>query len=477
MDIEHFPVQPVLLVDDEAQFLSTAAYILKGEGITHVKTCEDSRDVLPLLRRQESSAIVLDLTMPHISGTQLLPQIQAEFPGTPVIILTAVNEVDTAVKCMKEGALDYLVKPVDWERLTTAVLRALKFNELNLQNRRLKDSILTDQLGHPGAFGGVITRDRQMHAVFKYMEAIAETFLPVLITGETGVGKELLAKALHTLSKRTGSLVTVNTAGLDDTLFSDTLFGHIKGSFTGADADRKGMIEAAANGTLFLDELGDLSVPSQVKLLRLLQDGQYYPLGADTPRFTNARFVVATNVNLEEAVAKGAFRKDLYFRLRSHLVKVPPLRKRVEDIPLLLEHFLEDAGHKLKKKIPTYPPQLITLLATYAFPGNVRELQTMVFDAVARHQGGILALNSFKEIIGTHFPGSDTVSSPVEELEKLTEKLTGIFEGNFPKLKEVERQLVAEALRLADNNQGIAASLLGITRNALHKRLARGLLA
>ncbi|MCP4217045.1 MAG: sigma-54-dependent Fis family transcriptional regulator [bacterium] len=473
MNTGPFPRHPVLLVDDEPQFLVTADFVLKGEGITHVITCQDSRDVLPLLRKQESSAIVLDLTMPHISGTRLLPQIQAEFPGTPVIILTAVDDVDTAVKCMKEGALDYLVKPVDSDRLTTAVLRALKFNELNVQNRRLKDSILSDELGRPEAFEEIITRDRQMHTVFKYMEAIGETFLPVLITGETGVGKELLAKAIHTLGKRTGRLVTVNAAGLDDTLFSDTLFGHKKGSFTGADGDRKGMIEAAANGTLFLDELGDLSIPSQVKLLRVLQEGQYYPLGADTPRVTNARFVVATHVNLEEAVAKGTFRKDLYFRLRSHRVKVPPLRKRVEDIPLLLEHFLADAGDKLKRKIPIYPPQLITLLSTYAFPGNVRELQTMVFDAVARHQGGVLAMNSFKEIIGTHFPAGDTASSPVEEIIKPTR----LFEGNFPKLKEVERQLVAEALRLADNNQGIAASLLGITRNALNKRLARGLLA
>ncbi|MCP5104299.1 MAG: sigma-54-dependent Fis family transcriptional regulator, partial [bacterium] len=411
MNPEPFPKHPVLLVDDEPQFLSTAGFILKGEGITHVMACDDSRDVLPLLREQKCSAVVLDLTMPHISGTQLLPQLLAEFPGTPVIIITAVNDVETAVKCMKKGALDYLVKPVDSDRLTTAILCALKFNELNDQNRRLKDSILSDKMGHPEAFAGLVTLDRQMHAIFKYMEAVAETFLPVLITGETGVGKELLAKAIHTLSKRPGQLVAINTAGLDDTLFSDTLFGHKKGGFTGANANRKGMIEAAANGTLFLDELGDLSIPSQVKLLRLLQEGQYYPLGADSPKFTNARFLAATNVNLEEAAAKGTFRKDLYFRLRSHRVKVPPLRERVEDIPLLFDHFLEEAGHKLKKKIPAYPPQLITLLTTYAFPGNVRELQTMAFDAVARHQGGVLSMNSFKEIIGTPFPGNDTGSS------------------------------------------------------------------
>ncbi len=464
-----FPRYPVLLVDDEKQFLSTAGFILKGEGITHVVTCDDSRQVLPRLHGEEFSAVVLDLTMPHLSGTELLPQILVEFPGMPVIVLTAVNEVDTAVGCMKNGALDYLVKPVDSQRLTTAVRRAVKFGELDHQNRRLKASIFADTPADPGAFSAIVTQDRHMFAVFKYMEAIAGTFLPVLITGETGVGKELLAKAVHTLSGRPGQMVTVNTAGLDDTLFSDTLFGHKKGSFTGAGADRKGMIETAAGGTLFLDEMGDLSIPSQVKLLRLLQDGQYYPLGADTPRFSDARFVAATNVNLEEAVFKGTFRKDLYFRLRSHQVKVPPLRERLEDIPLLFNFFLEDACERLKKKVSSYPPQLFTLLSTYAFPGNVRELQTMVFDAVARHQAGVLSMKSFKEITGTPFPGEKTGSLP----EGVIENLTRIFNGNFPKLKEVEQLLVTEALRLAGNNQGIAASMLGITRNALNKRLIR----
>jgi DNA-binding NtrC family response regulator len=458
-----------MLVDDEEQFLAAAAFLLKGEGITHTVTCADPRQVLPTLREQEFSLVLLDLTMPHIRGEELLEQVNNEFPGIPVTILTAVNEVETAVLCMKTGAFDYLVKPVRSDNLLAAVLRALRFREVDAENRRLKNSILADRLSHPDAFSEIVTRNPQMQQIFKYIEAVAGTFLPMLIVGETGVGKELLARAAHRLSGRSGDLVTVNAAGLDDTLFSDTLFGHKKGSFTGASDDRKGMVETAAGGTLFLDEIGDLSIASQVKLLRLLHEGQYFPLGSDSPKTTDARFIFATNIDLEAAVNDGSFRKDLFFRLRSHLVKVPPLKERPEDIPLLFNHFLDKAARQLNKKVPTFPPELLTLLPTYTFPGNVRELETMVFDAVARHQKGVLSMNSFKEIIGS----GSLEKAPEVAAGKELDLLKTIFNGRFPALKEVEQLLISEALRLANNNQGIAASLLGISRNALNKRLTR----
>jgi two-component system response regulator HydG len=465
-----YPVYPVLLVDDEEQFLSSAGFILKGAGITNIVPCSDSRQVMPLVRERVFSVIVLDLSMPYIPGTQLLPEIVENAPDTPVIIITAVNEVETAVQCMKEGALDYLVKPVQSDAFINAVNRALKFHEIDAENSRLKKYVLSDELTRPDAFAGIITESKQMHGIFKYIEAAAETALPVLITGETGVGKESLAKAIHTLSNRGGSFVPVNAAGLDDTLFSDTLFGHKKGSFTGAAADRKGMIEAAAGGTLFLDEIGDLSIPSQVKLLRLLQDGTYYPLGSDSQKKTDARFIFATNINLEEAISKGLFRKDLYYRLRSHRIRVPALRERPEDIPRLFTYFLEQAAKTLNKNVPSFPSQVLTLLAGYSFPGNIRELQTMVFDAAARHQKGILSMKSFKDIIGSEpvFPDEKESLSRIEATD-----LINLFNGRFPRLKEVEQVLISEALKIAANNQGIAASLLGISRNALNKRLVR----
>ncbi|NIT54367.1 MAG: sigma-54-dependent Fis family transcriptional regulator, partial [candidate division Zixibacteria bacterium] len=235
-----------------------------------------------------------DMYMPHIPGWEILPTIISDFPAVPVIILTAMNEVNMAVESMKRGAFDYIVKPVDDERLVGTVRKAIELNHIKSENRRLREYLLTDKLSHPEAFSHIITENSQMRSIFQYCEAIASSPQPVLVTGETGVGKELVAEALHKLSQRSGEFVPVNVAGVDDQLFSDTLFGHTKGAYTGADRDRKGMIEQANDGTLFLDEIGDLAMESQVKLLRLLQERKYYPIGSDVPRTCDCRVVVAT---------------------------------------------------------------------------------------------------------------------------------------------------------------------------------------
>ena len=239
-----------------------------------------------------------------------------------------------------------------------------------------------------------------MFAIFRYLEAIAPSPQPVLITGETGTGKELVAQALHRLSARPGEFVAVNVAGLDDAMFSDTLFGHTRGAFTGADGARDGLITSTAEGTLFLDEIGDLTVASQVKLLRLLQDGTFYPLGADRPRRSRARIICATNCDVAQGVSAGTFRKDLYYRLRTHHLNLPPLRARTGDLPLLVQHVVDKAAQVLGKAAPTVPLALYQLLNAYPFPGNVRELEGLLFDAVARHQGTTLSLQSIKEAIG-----------------------------------------------------------------------------
>jgi two-component system, NtrC family, nitrogen regulation response regulator GlnG len=317
------------------------------------------------------------------------------------------------------------------------------------------------------AFADIITQDRAMFALFGYLETIAPSPQPVLITGETGTGKELVAAALHRISRRPGQLVAVNVAGLDDTLFSDTLFGHARGAYTGADRLRDGLITAAAGGTLFLDEIGDLTTPSQVKLLRLVQDGTYYPLGADRPRQSCTRIVVATNCDLGQCVAAGAFRKDLYFRLRTHQLQLPPLRQRHNDIPLLLKHFIAEASRVLGKPAPGIPGSLPALLETYDFPGNLRELQSMVFDAVARHQEGPLSLESFKEAIG------GKTSLLRDSQQNSTTAFTGLFPDRLPTLREAEEALTNEAMARAGGNQRIAACILGISRQALNKRLGR----
>lgn len=460
---------PILLVDDEPQLLRSASVLLRSSGVKHVVTLDDSREVMPLMNEQDVGVVVLDLAMPHITGQELLGQIAAGYPDVPIILMTATNDLDTAVQCMQGGAIDYLVKPVEKNRFVSSVTRALEIRNLREEVLSLKEHLLTEKLDQRDAFTPVVTQSKAMHAIFRYVEAIAPSRQPVLITGETGTGKELLARSVHTVSRGQGELVAVNVAGLDDTMFSDTLFGHTKGAFTGADQARSGLITQASDGTLFLDEIGDLAIPSQVKLLRLLQEGTYYPLGADNPRQSSARVIVATNLDIVERVNAGAFRKDLYYRLRAHHLHVPPLRERQEDLPLLINHFLENAAQVLSKPTPTPPMELYRLLKTYAFPGNVRELEAMIFDAVAQHQGGVLSLKTFKSIAFDRRNGPDDASQASAPLENLP----SLFPDCLPTLKEAEQALITEALQRADGNQGIAAGMLGLTRQALNKRLTR----
>jgi DNA-binding NtrC family response regulator len=321
-------------------------------------------------------------------------------------------------------------------------------------------------LEHPDAFARIVTRNPEMRLLFQYLESIAPTHLPVLVTGETGVGKELIAEAIHNLSGCQGKLVTVNVAGVDDDLFSDTLFGHKRGGFTGADRDRSGLIEMAAGGTLFLDEIGDLALGSQVKLLRLLQEGKYYPIGSDTVKLTDARFIVATNQDLNLMQQKGLFRKDLYYRLRAHNVVIPPLRHRRDDIPLLVEHFLERAAAILGKKRPTPPRELLPLLENLPFAGNIRELEGIILDLVSRHKSGVLSIAPIR--------GRMSAPPVLEDLSQTDESPHSlVFSEQMPTMKEAERLVIEEALKRCSGIQTLAAQMLGMSRRALNNRVGK----
>lgn len=461
--------EKVLLVDDEQSILLTSGTLLRGAGIREISTINDSRKVLPFLASENIDVIVLDLFMPYLSGKELLAEISQEYPHIPILVMTAADELDTAVECMKAGAFDYLVKPVERMRFVSSVKKAIEFCRLKNQVNNLKEQFLHKILQHPTAFSAILTVSEKMTTIFQYVEVVAQSIEPVLITGETGVGKELVARAVHGASGLSGKFVPVNVAGLDDTMFTDTLFGHRKGAFTGADQPREGMVSQAAGGTIFLDEIGDLKEISQVKLLRLLQEREYHAIGSDVPKKSTARIVAASNKSLRDMVAGGCFRKDLYYRLCTHHVEIPPLRERTEDIPILLECFLKKAALSLGKKKPVLPPQAVPLLANYFFPGNVRELEAMVHDAVARHRSGVLSLESFKRCMKDGLeldprPSCDTSPGGCMPSDIL---------ASLPTLKEAETFLVREALRRSEGNQGIAASLLGITRTALNKRLKR----
>jgi DNA-binding NtrC family response regulator len=465
-----YPQFPVIMVDDEAQAINSFEMALRSANMNNFIRCHDSRDVMPLLSSQEIEVMLLDLRMPHISGEELLPMVTADYPEIPVVIITGANDVDTAVKCMQHGAFDYMVKPVEKSRLIGGVKRAVELRELQRENQLLKAHVLSDKLEKPEAFSEIITISTAMRSIFQYIEAIANSPRPVLITGETGVGKELVARAVHTCSNRLGAFVPVNVAGLDDNVFADTLFGHKKGAFTDAREARRGLIEQAAAGTLFLDEIGDLSTASQVKLLRLLQDGEFFPLGSDVAKRSDARIVVATNQNLDALQSSGKFRKDLYFRLGDHHIHIPPLRERREDLPVLLEHFLEKASKTLGKKKPTPPEELVTLLSTYSFPGNIRELESMIFDAVSSHMSGKLAMAVFKTHISKKHP-----ASKIEFRGELSPEKSGLiaFTEQLPTLKQAEKLLIDEAMKRSNGNQSIAALSLGISRQALNKRLIK----
>jgi len=463
------PINPILIVDDELSILLAIDTTLQLSGFNNIITCQDSREVNHILQNKIVELILLDLNMPHVDGETLLDQIHQEYPDIPVIIVTGVVDVDTAVHCMKVGAFDYIVKPVEEGRLLATVNRALDFLELKRENLALKQRILKEDLENPEAFKDIITKDKKMFSIFQYIESIAGSSQPVLIQGETGVGKELIARAVHRLSRPKGNFVAVNVAGLDDNVFSDTLFGHVKGAFTGADRDRSGLIEKASSGTLFLDEIGDLSSSSQVKLLRLLQEREYFPLGLDEPRKTNARIVASTLADLKSLEHAGKFRKDLNYRLSIHQIHMPPLKERKQDIRLLTDHFLKLAAAELGKKPPTPPEELYTLLSTYCFPGNIRELQSMVFDAVSRHKSKVLSMDVFK----AHIHREQESRNPRKIVKDPENSYPIAITGDFPTIKEVTLWLISEAMNRSDGNQSIAAGMLGISQQALSKRLKK----
>jgi DNA-binding NtrC family response regulator len=452
---------PIFLVDDEEPLLDSLSMTLLAAGFEYVETFTDGRAVLDRLPDVRCALLLLDLFMPgKVSGEEILDRFRSEAPHVPVVVVTGVDDTLTAVRCMKAGAFDYLVKPVEKALLLATVQRALEHARLLRQNIHLRDKLLSECLDQPEAFSGIITENRRMQAIFRYMEVIAPSAEPVLITGETGTGKDLTAKALHRLSGRSGPFVAVNVAGLDDSIFADTLFGHVKGAFTDAGQNRRGMVGQAADGTLFLDEIGDLSLVSQVKLLKLIQDQEYLPLGAERPCRSRARIVAATNQDLEAAELKGLFRKDLFYRINTYHVHLPPLRERGRDVLLLAEHYLRQARANLKVPCGRINPLLADRLLSHPFPGNVRELRSLIFNTMA--QGGLQELERNMAAL---------IRTPVRHADAPASETDILFPDPLPTMDRAAQELVQEALRRSGGNQAAAARMLGISRQAMHQRL------
>jgi DNA-binding NtrC family response regulator len=461
------PRYPLLLVDDEDSWLQSFRATLRSQGIDNVVLLSDGTKTMETLAQRQFCAVAVDLMMPGVSGEELIPQIVEEHPELPVLVISGLNEIKAVVNCIRKGAFDFIVKTEDRNTLIAGVRHAIEIFELRQENKSLQQRFFKDSPDRPELFSEIVTAHKDMISIFKYIEAIAETSRPVLVTGESGVGKELVARAVHNASGRKGDFVPVNVAGLDDNVFSDTLFGHKKGAFTGASEARVGLVEKAKNGTLFLDEIGDLSPASQTKLLRLLQEHEFMPLGSDMAKRSSARIITATHQSFKAMQEQGKFRKDLFFRLRGHMLNIPPLRERRGDLPLLISHFLNEVQAETSSEVEADVHELSAFLDSYPFPGNVRELQHLVHDAASICGYKELKAEHFKKLLVVPGESFEAVAPASDSGESVT------FGIRLPTLQEVRARLIDEALRRTKGNQSSAAQLIGVTRQAVSKYLKK----
>ena len=450
----------ILLVDDEKNLLLALETTLLSAGIEKISTLSNPSKIIETIEAIKPNIVILDENIGAVRGSELIGPILYKFPSTQIIMLTAISDVALVVKCMQSGAIDFLTKPIEEARLLSSIFNAIKKITMVDELQKMKLYLTGKNLEHPENFEEIVSVDDKITNLFKYIESVSKTPLPILLTGETGVGKELFAKAIHKTSKSKGKFIAFNAAGTDDNFFSDTLFGHVDGAFTSADKKRTGLLSEADNGTIFIDEIGDLQLNSQVKLLRLLQEKEYYPIGSDKAKQCLAKIVCATNKNLAEEVKASRFRADLFYRLNSHVILIPPLRDRIQDIEVLIPHLINK--YKTNKTFTIgFPKQLIPILSHYSFPGNIRELEMMVADAIAICKGTTLPLEPF-------FNKIDAVKI-MKDKDVTTKEYSTI--DAFPSLWEVEKQHIQKALTLAEQNQSMASRLLGITRQTLHKKL------
>jgi two-component system response regulator AtoC len=443
----------VIVIDDEIDFLESVRRGLITSGITNVQLESDPRNAASIFEQRETFDVALiDITMPGIDGIELIGIIKATSPDTECIMVTAVDEARTAVECMKKGAYDYLVKPISKEDLVLSVNRALERKRLvdllNISKKKTPPRLINIE-----AFKPIVTGSKDVLRVLKEAELHAPSDIPVLITGETGTGKELLARAIHAASPRAKHPFTpVNMESLPTNLFDAQFFGHTKGAFTGAEKAHQGYLEGTNRGTLFLDEIGNLPPEHQGKLLRVLQDGEYIKIGTNKPRKADVRFIAATNADLEKLVIKKAFRKDLYYRLRGGWLHLPSLRERRDDIPLLVNMFIEDCSGLGGESIRE---EALSLLLDYNYPGNIRELRAIIQSAVNLAQGAPISAKALPEYLQ-------------KQMSRLKQPSTS---QSISPLAEVEKGHILEVYDRLDKNKSQTARALGIGLNTLRRKL------
>ena len=444
----------VLVVDDEPRQVDILKTILSREGY-EVETCSTAEQALLLLRASPPQVLLTDMKMPGMDGIALLDEALREAPACSAVVMTAHGSVDTAVAAMKKGAFDYLTKPLDRDRLLLVVERAMETVRLRGENRRLKA-----QLHDRFRLENIVGSHGSMQDVFRLVEKVAASSATVLIYGESGTGKELIARALHFNSPRASRpFLALNCAAVPEPLLESELFGHEKGSFTGALARKPGLFEQAHGGTLLLDEVAELPVSMQAKILRVLQEKEVRRVGGNASLSVDVRIVAATNRDLVRHMKEGKFREDLFYRLNVFPIFLPPLRSRTTDIPGLVEHFLEQFAAEAKKPAPRLTSETLSLLMRYSWPGNVRQLESTLERACLLAEGERITPDLLPAEVRENLasPGEGTLSLEIPD--------EGIS------LEAVERELLEKALRKAGGNLSRAARLLGISYRTLQYRL------
>ncbi|MCR5731908.1 MAG: sigma-54 dependent transcriptional regulator [Sphaerochaetaceae bacterium] len=441
----------ILIADDEKNIRNGLQIAFEDEGYD-VLTAENGEIAWKLINTKSVDLVITDIRMPVMNGLDLLERAVSSYPMLPIIVLTGHGTIETAVQACKNGAADFFTKPIDLDHLLLTVSKSLANRKVLDENKRLTEEL--EKVKRESGYKKIIGQSEKVSKMMGVIKQVASTNANVLIQGESGVGKELVADALHNLSLRKDKpFIKVNCASLTPTLLESELFGHEKGSFTGAIARKKGRFELADGGTIFLDEIGEIDLSTQVKLLRVLQERQFERVGGEETLSVDVRVVAATNKNLSEEVKKGNFREDLYFRLNVVHIDVPPLRERKEDIPLLVSHFLETLSSKNNRKVDSISAQARKALFAYSWPGNIRELQNAIEAGVVMCHGKTIELEDLPEQIKT-----------IDNEDILSIKLGS-------SLEEVEKELITRTISFCGGNKTKAASVLGIGRKTLHRKL------
>ncbi|MGI5076328.1 sigma-54-dependent transcriptional regulator [Treponema maltophilum] len=438
----------ILIIDDEKNIREGLGAALEMEGYK-IALASDGKAGLERLVKGDIDLVITDLRMPEVSGEQVLAKVTAENPGVPVIVLTGHGSIDSAVDAMRNGAYDFLTKPLNLDQLVLIVKRALQGRELVLKHKELQE-----ELNSRKSFESIIGKSAEMQKIFEIVRKAAGSKASVLITGESGVGKELIANALHNLSpRRDNSLIKVHCAALSENLLESELFGHEKGAFTGATSLKRGRFELANGGTIFLDEIGEIDQNVQIKILRVLQDKRFERVGGEETLEVDVRVIAATNRDLEAEIAAGRFREDLYYRLNVVHIHVPPLRDRRDDIPLLITAFLQEFAKENGKTIEGIDSRARSALYKFDWPGNIRQLRNCLESAVVMSSGPIIKLEDL--------PPSIAGSSQTDIIE---------VPAGIP-MAEAEKMLILQNLAINKGNKTKTADILGIGRKTLHRKL------